>query len=323
MQETAIIRISRYILNTLVTILGIFIVTFFLTRSLPDNPRVEIDIPVSRDAAVVERLSTQFWRYTAPFLQGDPAPSVGPDTPVLPALVRHLPASLELLLSGFLLAVITALPLGGLAALWSGSWLDRSCRWMARGVVALPTFLAGLLLSALFHHDMDWALPPHMTGFLVVDSYIAGDFEMLADTLKQLALPAVTLGLVAMAPLVRMTRDAMVQVLGSAFIRMAQAHGLSRRHVWWAGILRNAMLPVGAALGSVCSLLLGATILVETVFAWPGMGAYAVAALATSDAAVVQGMVLIMAVLGVLLRLGSDLFSMWMDPRVRTDASST
>jgi ABC-type dipeptide/oligopeptide/nickel transport system permease component len=197
--------------------------------------------------------------------------------------------------------------------------------------VSLPIFFTGLLLVYVFYYLLGWAPAPlgrldafstpapRVTGFFLLDAAIARDAATLAATVRQLMLPAVTLGLFTMAPIARMTRAAMLGVLGSDFIRTARASGLAPRTVLVTYALRNAMLPVVTLLGMIFSFLLGANVLVERVFAWPGVGSYALEALIASDYAPVQGFVLTMATLYVLLNLTIDVVYGLLDPRVRIE----
>jgi peptide/nickel transport system permease protein len=168
--------------------------------------------------------------------------------------------------------------------------------------------------------DVFLSAPPDITGFYLIDSLLTGNREAFWSALKQLALPAISMAIFSLAPLARMTRGSMLAVLSSDFIRTARASGLSSRTVVFTYAFRNAVLPVITTLGMVFSFLLGANVLVETVFAWPGIGLYAVNALITSDYAPVQGFVLTMAVLYVALNLLIDLLYGLVDPRVRLDA---
>jgi peptide/nickel transport system permease protein len=162
--------------------------------------------------------------------------------------------------------------------------------------------------------------PPHVTGFYLIDSLIAGDPATFMASLKQLILPALTLAIFSLAPITRMTRASMLAVLSSDFVRTARASGLSGYTVIITYAFRNAVLPVITTLGMVFSFLLGANVLVEKVFAWPGIGSYAVEALLASDFAPVQGFVLTMAVMYVMLNLLIDILYGLIDPRVRLEA---
>jgi ABC-type dipeptide/oligopeptide/nickel transport system permease component len=231
-----------------------------------------------------------------------------------------------------LLALAVALPLGVLAATRPGSWIDHLARVLTTAGVSLPIFFTGLLLVYVFYFLLGWAPaplgrldvfstpPPSVTGFLVLDAVLAHDATVAWAALKQLALPALTLGLFAMAPIARMTRASMLGALGSDFVRTARASGLAPSTVLVTYALRNALLPVVTLLGMVFSFLLGANVLVEKVFAWPGIGSYALEALIASDYAPVQGFVLMMATLYVFLNLAIDVLYGFIDPRVRIES---
>jgi peptide/nickel transport system permease protein len=323
------------------TLAGVVVVTFLLTRALPGDPAAYFAGPAATQQAVEEirarlgldrPLPVQFLDYLGDLLRGDLGLSVTTGQPVLRELVTRLPASAELTLLGLLFAGTVGIGLGVLAALRPNSWLDNLCRVVATLGVSLPTFFTGLLLIYVFYYLLGWAPAPlgrldvfasppaHVTGFYLVDSLVAGDGETFRSALAQILLPAVTLGIFAVAPTARITRGSMLAVMGSDFIRAARAHGLPARKVVLAYALRNALLPVVTTLGMVFSFLLGANVLVEKVFAWPGIGSYAVEALLASDYAPVQGFVMTMGLLYVLLNLGVDLLYQVIDPRVRIEA---
>jgi peptide/nickel transport system permease protein len=223
-------------------------------------------------------------------------------------------------------------PLGILAATRPGSLVDHACRVITTAGVSLPVFFTGLILIYVFYYLLGWApaplgrlgifysAPPQVTGFYLIDSLIAGDLEVFAASLKQLILPAATLAIFSLAPIARMTRASMLAVLSSDFVRTARASGLSPFTVTVTYAFRNAVLPVITTLGMVFSFLLGANVLVEKVFAWPGIGSFAVEALIASDFAPVQGFVLTMAVMYVALNLMIDILYGLVDPRVRLEA---
>jgi peptide/nickel transport system permease protein len=189
-----------------------------------------------------------------------------------------------------------------------------------------------LLLVYVFYFKLGWApaplgrldvyasAPPTVTGFYLVDSLAVGDFETFQAALRQLVLPVLTLAIFSLAPIARMTRASMLAVLASDFVRTARASGLPPRKVIVTYAFRNAMLPVITTLSMVFSFLLGANVLVEKVFAWPGIGSYAVEALLASDFAPVQGFVLTMAVMYIALNLITDILYGVVDPRVRLEA---
>jgi ABC-type dipeptide/oligopeptide/nickel transport system permease component len=322
-------------------LIGVVVVTFFLMRALPGDPAAyfagnaaskEAIEQVRAKLGLDKSLPEQFVVYLHDLARGDLGQSVTTGQPVRTEMLARLPASLELTLTALLLAVAVALPAGVLAATRPGSAVDQAVRVLTTAGVSLPTFFTGLLLVYVFYYLLGWApsptgrldslfpTPARITGFYLADSLLARDLEIFRACLKQLALPAMTMALFVMAPLTRMTRASMLGVLGSDFIRTARASGLARGTVLWTYAFRNAMLPVVTTLGMIFSFMLGANVLVEKVFAWPGIGSFALEALLASDYAPVQGFILIMATLYVLLNLGIDILYGLIDPRVRIEA---
>jgi peptide/nickel transport system permease protein len=323
------------------SLIGVVIVTFLLTRALPGDPAAYFAGPAATEQAIAEiraRLGTdrplieQFGRYVTDLARLDLGQSLTTGQPVAREIATRLPASAELTLIGLLFAVALAVPMGILAATRPGSWIDHLTRVVSTAGVSLPVFFTGLLLVYLLYYrlgiapspvgrlDVFLSPPPHVTGFYLVDAALARDGEVFVGALKQLVLPALTLGIFALAPIARMTRASMLAVLSSDFVRTARASGLSPATVTVTYAFRNAMLPVITTLGMVLSFLLGANVLVEKVFAWPGIGSFAVEALIASDFAPVQGFVLAMAILYVLLNLLIDVLYVLIDPRMRIDA---
>jgi len=334
-------QIGRRLLSAIPSVIGIVVISFALTRALPGDPAVyfagamadEESIAEVREALGLNRsLPEQFFIYVSNLLQGDLGLSLNTGLPVLEELMSRLPASLELTFTGLGLGVLIAVPLGMLAATRPGSWIDHLCRVLVTAGVSLPTFFTGLFLIYVFYYLLGWAPsplgrldfiylpPPHVTGFYLIDTLIAGDFETFWATVRQLILPAITLCLFALAPLARMTRAAMLSALASEYVRTARANGLSRRKVLLTYAFRNASLPLLTTLGMVFSFLLGANVLVEKVFSWPGIGSFAIEALVASDYAAVQGFVLSMALLFVVVNLIIDVSLTLIDPRVSMDS---
>jgi len=233
-------------------------------------------------------LPDQFAHYVNDLAHGNFGNSLSTGRSVAAEITSRLPASAELTLSGLLLAIVIAVPLGIAAAVRQGSLIDHLCRIVATAGVSLPVFFTGLLLVYIFYFKLGWSPPPigrldvfatapsAVTGFYLIDALIARDLETFRSALSQLILPAVTLAAFSLAPITRMTRASMLAALSSEFIRTARASGLDGRTVILTYAFRNAMLPVVTTLGMVFSFLLGANVLVEKVFAWPGIGSYAV-----------------------------------------------
>ena len=333
--------ILKRLATVIPTLIGVIVVTFLLTRVLPGDPAVYFAGPAATPQSIAEirkslgldrPLPDQFLRYVNDLAHGNFGNSLSTGQPVAAEIASRLPASAELTLFGLFLAIAIAVPLGIFAAVKQGSLIDHLCRVIATAGVSLPVFFTGLLLVYVFYFRLGWSpaplgrldafatTPPDITGFYLIDSLITGNFETFRAALSQLILPAVTLAVFSLAPITRMTRASMLAVLATEFIRTARASGLNGRTVILTYAFRNAMLPVVTTLGMVFSFLLGANVLVEKVFAWPGIGSYAVEALLQSDFAPVQGFVLTMAVLYVALNLIIDMLYGVIDPRVRVDA---
>jgi peptide/nickel transport system permease protein len=248
--------------------------------------------------------------------------------PVVQDMRRRLPASLELTFTALTIALLLAVPLGVAAALRPGSLIDHAVRLLCTLGVCVPTFVSGLMLIYVFYYLLGWApdptarldifaaTPPDITGFYLVDFALVGNWSGWWAAFTQLLLPAVSMALFVLAPLARMTRASMLSVLGSDFIRTAQSVGLPRRRIVVAYALRNALLPVLTITGIVFSTMLGANVLVEKVFSWPGVASYALDALLASDYAPVQAFVLLMATIFVLVNVLIDILYGIADPRV-------
>lgn len=333
--------IGQRLAGAIPSVIGVVIITFLLTRALPGDPAAFFAGPAASPDAIEEirrtlgldrTLPEQFLLYLGDLVRGDLGVSLTTGQTVVYDLMTRLPASLELTLAALVFAIALALPLGILAATRPNSWIDHSVRLLATAGVSLPTFFTGLFLVYILYYrlglapaplgrlDLLHSAPNQITGFYLIDSLLEGDLELFGAAFAQLVLPAVTLGLFALAPLARVTRAAMLGILSSDFIRTARASGLPPRQILFGYAFRNAMLPVVTTLGVVFSFLLGANILVEKVFAWPGIGSYAVEALVQSDYAPIQGFILTMALLYVVLNLLIDLLYVVIDPRAGVDA---
>ena len=335
--------IAKRLLAALPNLVGVVVITFLLTRALPGDPAAyfaggaatpEAIEQVRKQLGLDRSLPEQFFLYVGGLFRGDFGTSLTTGQPVLQELVTRLPASVEMVLLALVVACSIALPLGVMAATRPGSWIDQLCRLVTTAGVSLPTFFTGLLLAYVFYFLLGWAPaplgrldpiyspPPQITGLYLIDGLLGGDPGLWWAALKQLILPVLTMALFVLAPIARMTRASMLQVLSSDFVRTARASGLSNTTVRVRYALRNALLPVVTTLGMVFGFMLGSSVIIEKVFGWPGVGSYAIDALTASDYAPVQGFVLAMGVLFVLLNLLVDLLYTLIDPRISLGASS-
>jgi len=334
--------ILRRLIAALPVLLGVVIFTFFLMRMLPGDPAVYLASVPGMDAQDIANIRTslgldrplpeQLLSYIGELARGELGNSIVTGQPVTADLARRLPASLELTFFALIITLATAIPLGILAALYENQPIDHLVRIISAFGGAVPTFVTGLMLVLVFYFilgvspdptgrmDVFVIAPPTVTGFLLIDSALDLNGEAFSSALSQLILPAVTMALFALAPIARITRASMIEVLGSEFIRTARALGLPSRQIIITYGLRNALIPVLTVLGLIVSILLGSNVIVEKVFAWPGIGLYALDGVLASDYAPVQGFILMMAITFVAINLLVDTVYALVDPRVRSNA---
>jgi peptide/nickel transport system permease protein len=334
-------RVGRRLVASLPALLGVVCITFVLMRVLPGDPAVFFASGPSAGRAEIEQLRhtmgldrpvpVQLAIYLKDIASGDLGRSMTTGQPVAKDIANRLPASLELTFCALFIALLVSVPLGVLAALRPGSAVDHAVRLLCTAGVCVPTFVSGLLLIYVFYYLLGWApdptaridifaaAPPAITGFYLVDFALVRDWEGWMAAFSQLVLPAITMAMFVLAPLARMTRGSMLAVLGSDFIRTAQAMGLPRWRIIGAYALRNALLPVLTITGIVFSTMLGANVLVEKVFSWPGVASYALDALLASDYAPVQAFVLLMASIFVVVNVVIDVLYGIVDPRVSVE----
>ena len=315
------------------------VLTFVIVRLLPGDPAAQL---VSGMAATPQGLNTmrhqlgvdisipqQLMRYLLALVQGNWGRSFVTGEPVRTALMQRLPATLELTLCAVVLTVLSGIPLGATAALYPGRWPDRFCLFVTSASASLPSFFIGLGLIYVFYFRLGWApepigrlnallvAPPIHTGFLLIDALRDHDGASWRDALAHLALPACTLTAFGIAPLARTTRSALLASLDSDAVRTAKSLGLPFRTVFLSYALAPAAPALVISMGMIASYMVGASVAVEKVFAWPGMGSYALDALASADYAPLQGFILSVAIIFTVLNLLIDLCLMALDPRVR------
>jgi ABC-type dipeptide/oligopeptide/nickel transport system permease component len=329
--------VLQRVMSALPNLLGVVIVTFMLTRLLPGDAAAYFAGPAATAASIEETrkrlgldggMLQQFLGYLGDLARGQLGTSLTSGQPVLTDLASRMPATLELTILALAVACGAGVLLGVGAAVRPGGSIDRICGLVSALGQAIPTFFLGLVLVFVFYYELGWAPapigrldviwspPPVVTGFLVVDSALAGDWPVLVAAAGQLILPVATLALFGIGPIARMTRASMLEVLSSPFVRTARAAGLPARQVLWTYAFRNAAIPIVHTTGMVFSFMLGANVLVEKVFGWPGVGAYAIEAVLASDFAPVQGFVLAMAALYIVVNLAVDVLATIIDPRV-------
>jgi len=320
------------------TLAGIVVVVFIVTHILPGNPALveaggyadkQTLSAIEQQMGLNKPLVTQFGSYLSSLLHGSLGTSYTTGNPVTQDLLTRLPATAELAIASTILATLIGVPLGVLAGIREGSLPDWLGRTGATIGTSIPLYWLGLVLIVVFYRGLHIApapsgevdafavLPQTYTHSLILDSLISGDWSTLGSALSHLALPAITLGIVETAPILKITRSATVEVARSDFVRTAKAYGLSGWEILRTDVLRNVATRVLTALGIVFGFLLGGSILVERIYDWPGIGLYAWNAVTTTDFNAIQGYILTVGVIYVLLNLVVDLLYAVVDPRIR------
>ncbi len=330
-------RILERLVQLPVVLLGVSLVVFLMITLTPGDP-VEIMLADQRaseeQAALLRRdlgldrpIAERFLLFLGNALTGNFGISFFHRRPVFEVIAERLPATIELTLFALLVAVLVAVPLGVAAAVKRDSWLDRALSAISLFGVSLPGFWFGILLILLFAVQLGWfpaggripfgAEVARVTGFLLVDTIIAGRPDAFLRALSHLALPAITLGLPTAALLARVIRTAMAEVLAADYVLFAEAKGLPRRRVLFLHALKNALIPAVTVLAIETGSLLGGNMIVETVFGWPGLGRLVVESIFARNYPLVQAAVLLYAVTYLLLNFCADLLYAALNPKVR------
>lgn len=333
---------SRYLLRRLLlavlTLCGVIVAVFILTRILPGNPAVvrlgpyatpDLLAAMEKQMGLDKPLPVQFYNYVAALAHGDMGQSWRTGQPVLQDLAQRLPATLELAIAATLIAIMVGLVLGILGAIHQNSLLDQVIRLFAILGASTALFWLALVFIYVFYFRLGWAPPPlgridvgvppprHLTGALLLDGMLTANWPALRNSLGHLLLPAITLAFVVSAPVNKIVRAAMLDILHSDFIRTARTVGVPELQVILGDGLRNAMIPILTTIGIVFGYLMAGNVLVEMIFAWPGIGSYAWMALVNKDFQAIQGFVLLIAAMYVMLNLVVDLLYNLVDPRIR------
>jgi peptide/nickel transport system permease protein len=330
-------RLIERLLQTLPVLFGISVIVFLMITLTPGDP-VEIMLADSRatpeQAAQLRRdlglhlpLHERFLVFLGNAVTGDFGVSFFHRRPVIDVIVERLPATIELPLAAMVLAIVVAIPLGVAAAVHRDTWLDRALSAASLFGVSLPGFWFGILLILLFSVTLGFfpvgGRTPfdlevsRVTGFLLVDTLLAGRLDAFGAALRHLALPAITLGLPTAALLARVVRSSMSDVLTSDYVLFAEAKGISPRRVLLRHALKNALIPVVTVAAIETGSLLGGNMIVETVFGWPGLGRLVVESIFARNYPLVQAAVLLYAVTYVVLNFMADVAYTMLNPKVR------
>ena len=314
--------------------IGITAIVFFAMRAVPGDPIVilfggDVD-PIKVDPQALKELRhaygldqplpIQYLSYLQHLATGDFGRSIVQHAPVFDLIVQKMPATLELAISAMLIAVTIGVPMGVLVAVRRGSLLDRSTLLGASFLFAAPGFWIAIVLIIVFAVQLRWLPTSGRGDYSLWDSFFQISnlgWAPVGDALRHLVLPAVTLSLTYTAVFIRLTRSTVLEALREDYVRTARAKGLSERVVRYRHVLRNAMLPLITAGGLYFAQLLGGTVLIEVVFAWPGVGRLGIDALRFFDYSLVQGVVILTALLFSFANLAVDLLYAVVDPRIR------
>lgn len=318
-------------------LLGISAIVFVIGRVIPGDPArllaggqyaTEADVAQTRIEYGLDRpILEQYGSYLSDLVHGDLGQSLTAYRPVSEVLGERIVPSLELTFCALLIGVPAGIGLGIAAARRRDSLTDNAATLMAITWLSVPLFWLSLIMVWIFAVALKW-LPPSgrlsaftdfhgATGFLTLDSLIAGKWSTFGDAVKHLVLPTLTLAVVPMAILARYTRASFVEVLSQNYIRTAKAYGLPERRIIWRHAAKNAMLPIVTVFGVLVPAILGGSVLVETVFSWPGLGTMIFVSITSRDYAVIQGVTLFFALLYSVSNLLVDLSYGFLDPRTR------
>jgi len=294
--------------QSLFVLLGLSVVVFFLLHLSGDPIRLLAPIDTTAEelqaiyrAHGLDRpLHEQYWRFLTQAVQGNLGKSIRSGQPVLSLALERLPATGTLAFTAFFIALLVAFPLGILAALNRNTWIDRTLMIFALIGQSMPVFWLGILLILVFAVNLQM-LPA--TG--------------AREGWRSLILPSITLGMFNMARTTRLLRTELLEVLGADYIRTARAKGLAERVVVWRHVVRNALIPIVTLIGLDLGALLAGSVITETIFAWPGIGRLAVDAIYGRDYPVVQGVVIVVALIYLVINFSVDVLYVILDPRVR------
>ncbi|NIZ11255.1 ABC transporter permease [Pseudooceanicola sp. HF7] len=329
--------VIRRLLLIIPTLLGLSVIVFAIARLLPGDPvglaagpnaTPEVIASVAAEFGLDKPIPVQYWNYLTGLLQGDWGVSLFSRRPVAADLAEFVPATLELVIAALLIAVIVGIPLGLLAAIWRDGIFDYLTRTVSLGAIAMPRFFLGLLLQLAFAMALNWLplsgrfplieFPPErITGFYTVDAILIGDWHALGVALQHLALPALALSLSPLATILRMMRASTIEVLQQDYILTERALGIPSWIILFKYTLRNAVSATLTVIGLYVSWLLGGTVLVETIFDWPGIGLYSTQAILGQDFMPVIGVTLVIAMIYLVTSVIVDILQAVLNPKVR------
>jgi peptide/nickel transport system permease protein len=323
-------------LQIIPVLLGVSIVVFFMVRAIPGDPAqimlgqqaTQEQVQQVRESMGLDKpIFVQYGLFLKDAIRGDLGDSIVTGRPVTTELMVRLPATFELVAFAMLIAILVGVPVGVISAVRQYSLLDKTTSVLALTGISMPIFWLAMILVVIFGVNLELLPFPGrldpttgitaITGLVLVDSLLTLNFAGFWDGLLHLIMPALALGTIPMAVIMRMTRSSMLEVMHEDYVRTARAKGVVPWRVVSKHALRNAMLPTITVIGLQVGLLMGGAIITETIFSWPGIGLYAYNSISTRDYASIQGVVLYGALLFVLVNLIVDVLYAILDPRVR------
>ncbi|MBX2855459.1 MAG: ABC transporter permease [Rhodobacteraceae bacterium] len=335
-------RILGLIATLAVTFLGLLAITFVIGRVIPIDPvlailgerATEAQIAAARERlGLNEPLIVQFGVYVRDVLSGDFGTSLATSRPVLEDVARVFPATLELATIATIIGVLLGVPAGVLAASKPGSWMDQLVRLIGLMGYSMPVFWLGLMGLLIFYGELGWVGGPgrldtsyqfifdldvpQVTGAILLDTALAGAWDVFANAFSHIILPSAVLGYYSMAYISRMTRSFMMEQLSQEYVTTARVKGMPEWRVVWVHALRNVLVPLITVIALSYANLLEGSVLTETVFAWPGLGLYITNALFSADMAAVMGGTIVVGAVFIMLNLLSDVLYRVVDPRAR------
>jgi len=331
--------VIRRIAMSILVLVGLSVITFTLARVIPSDPAALYigphpnpgDLERTREKLGLNRpLPVQYAYYVRDLLRGDLGDSIATKRPVLQEIGDRWPASLELLLTAMIFAVLVGVPLGVLSAQLQGSPFDVAVRTLSIVGVSMPAFWAGLLLQVVFFRnlhllplagrfdtDLRFSSPIQpLTGFYLIDSAVTGNWIAFKDVAWHTVLPALTLAAYPIGLIARMTRATMIEVLSQDYIRTARAYGTPEWFTIYFYALKNAIGPTLTVIGLTLAYALTGTFFIEIVFNWPGLGLFTVHSLLNTDHPAIMGITLLAASGYVIINLMVDVAQAWIDPRI-------
>lgn len=324
----------------LLVLFGVAVITFFLSRVVPGDPAAmwvgakptQEQLDLARAELGLDRpLPVQFLSYMAGLAKGDLGVSLRTRRSVLEEVTRRYAATFELVTLSILISLCLGIPIGILSATRKDKPVDHGSRALSICGVAMPVFWLGMILQMILHGNLDLfplqgriasqvlADNPieKLTGFYLLDSLLTGNWIALESALLHIALPAMAMSFASLAIVTRMSRSSMLEVMKEDFIQTSQAYGVSRRTILFKYALKNALIPTITVVGLAYGLMLGGSVVVESIFDWPGLGSYAVLSITTNDFPAIMGVTLTFALTYVTINLLVDLIYFLVDPRIK------